>query len=177
MRRLAGMVPIAAAALVVVALFPGERRPRAETAAFQPPPDAAIPAGAMGEAIRLGQAVFRDPRSYAGRFVGNALRCTNCHLEDGRLAGSSPLWAAWVSYPAFRNKTGQVDTFEEPVIASDVAEQDSGCAVGRSAVFALFDGDKYLSVGILKWDLRQGPVQFGLTEELSIGEVKNPEEG
>ncbi len=85
----------------------------AGTSAFQPPPDDAIPKGELGDAVRLGQAIFHDPRTRAGAFVGNDLACTNCHLDDGRLAGSAPLWAAWVSYPAFRKKTGQVDSFEE----------------------------------------------------------------
>ncbi len=41
------------------------------------------------------------------------LRCSNCHLDAGRLANSAPLAQAYVRYPAFRKKTGQVDTFEE----------------------------------------------------------------
>ena len=101
------------AAAMAAAAFSASLAARAGPAAFQPPPDDAIPKGAMGDAVRLGRAIFHDPRRNAGAFVGNDLACTNCHLQDGRLAGSSPLWAAWVSYPAFRAKTGQVDSFEE----------------------------------------------------------------
>ena len=41
------------------------------------------------------------------------LDCNNCHLGRRRLAHSAPLWAAWVSFPAFREKNGHVNTFAE----------------------------------------------------------------
>ena len=60
--------------------------------------------------IRLGQQVFMETGKYASRYVGNNLNCVNCHLDAGRQANSAPLWAAFIHYPAFRSKTGKVDT-------------------------------------------------------------------
>lgn len=80
---------------------------------FQPPADTAIPPGDFGDAVKLGEAIFRDPAAHAGQYVGNDLTCGNCHLDGGRLAGASPLWAAWVSYPAFRKKNDHVNSFAE----------------------------------------------------------------
>ena len=80
---------------------------------FQPPPDSAIPAGKFGEMVKFGEQIFRDPARYAPQFVGNQLRCSNCHLQAGRQAGSSPMWAAWTVYPAYRSKNGHVNSFEE----------------------------------------------------------------
>ncbi len=80
---------------------------------FAPPAESAIPAGRFGDDVRLGEQIFRDPAAHAGPFVGNDLRCSNCHLDAGRQAGASPLWAAYVSYPAYRKKTDHVDTFQE----------------------------------------------------------------
>ena len=37
----------------------------------------------------------------------------NCHLDSGRLAGSAPLWAAYVSYPAYRSKNKHVNSYDE----------------------------------------------------------------
>ncbi len=82
-------------------------------ALFRPPPESAIPTGPYGEIIKLGRDIFRDPRTYARSFVGNDLRCGNCHLDAGRLANASPLWAAWVAFPAYRAKTHEVNTFQE----------------------------------------------------------------
>ena len=80
---------------------------------FAPPPESAIPANAFGDEVRAGEQIFRDPAAHAGRYVGNDLRCSNCHLDAGRLAGSAPMWAAYVSYPAFREKNDQVNSFEQ----------------------------------------------------------------
>lgn len=81
--------------------------------AFSPPSDDAIPAGSFGEMVRAGERIFTETGAQARAFVGNDLRCASCHLDRGRLAGSAPLWAAYVAYPAFRSKNGHVNTFAE----------------------------------------------------------------
>jgi thiosulfate dehydrogenase len=80
---------------------------------FQPPPESAIPAGELGDVIRRGREIFVDTPRAASAYVGNSLRCVSCHLDAGRLAHSSPLWAAFVSYPAYRSKTKSVTTFQQ----------------------------------------------------------------
>jgi thiosulfate dehydrogenase len=87
--------------------------PAADATLFVPPPDNAIPSGKFGDVVRLGEQIFRDPATYAHEFVGNQLRCSNCHLQAGRQAGASPMWAAWVAYPAYRSKNGHVNSFQE----------------------------------------------------------------
>lgn len=83
--------------------------------AFSPPDPSEIPQGPEGDAIKRGMAIFDNARANSGAFVGNALACKNCHLEDGRKADSSPMWAAWVSYPQFRKKTGTINTMEDRI--------------------------------------------------------------
>lgn len=80
---------------------------------FSPPLANAIPAGEFGDAILLGRNVFTHTQDYAKNFVGNGLNCVNCHLDDGRKANSAPLWAAYVKYPAYREKNHKVNSFEE----------------------------------------------------------------
>lgn len=77
---------------------------------FSAPSEASMPAGDYGKVIQLGENLFIDTKKYAGKYVGNDLSCANCHLDAGRKPGSAPLWAAFVHYPAFRSKTGKVDT-------------------------------------------------------------------
>lgn len=81
--------------------------------AFQPPPESEIPAGEFGDVIRRGREIFVDTPRAAPAYVGNSLRCVSCHLDAGRLADSSPLWGAFVSYPAYRSKTKSVTTFQQ----------------------------------------------------------------
>ncbi len=79
-------------------------------AAFAPPPESAMPGGDYGKVIRLGEQVFMQTGKYAGRYVGNDLNCASCHLDAGRKPDSAPMWASFIHYPAFRTKTGKVDT-------------------------------------------------------------------
>jgi thiosulfate dehydrogenase len=87
--------------------------PPANAISFTPPPESAIPNTPLGDIIRFGKDVFVDTQKYAKRYVGNGLSCVNCHLDAGRKAGSAPMWAAYVAYPAFRATTKQVNTFTE----------------------------------------------------------------
>ena len=80
---------------------------------YAPPPESAIPDDDFGKTVKLGEAIFRDPAAHASDFVGNSLTCSNCHLDAGRLANSAPMGAAYVEYPAYREKNGHVNTFEE----------------------------------------------------------------
>lgn len=80
---------------------------------FTPPRESEIPKNEFGNMVRLGEKIFDDPRQNAPAFVGNALRCSSCHLDAGRKVGSAPLWAAYVAYPEYRAKNQKVNTFEE----------------------------------------------------------------
>ena len=79
-------------------------------AVFTPPAESDIPKNEFGDMIVLGKNIFVNTQQYAKSYVGNGMNCTNCHLDNGRKADSAPLWAAYVLYPAYRKKTGQVDT-------------------------------------------------------------------
>jgi len=84
---------------------------------FRPPARDALPDGVFGDVVREGQAIFKDTNARPGssKYVGNGQACGNCHLDAGRLAGSAPLWAAWVAYPAYRSKNKKVNTYIERV--------------------------------------------------------------
>ena len=93
---------IAACSAIVVAA--------ASAGAFTPPPDTAIPKGPFGDSVRRGEAIFTDTQKNGRPFVGNALNCSNCHLDHGRQPDAAPMWAAWLLYPEFRTKNGKVNT-------------------------------------------------------------------
>lgn len=80
---------------------------------FMPPAESDIPKTEFGKMVRAGENIFDNPKQYAPAFVGNALRCSSCHLDAGRKADSAPLWAAYVAYPEYRAKNKKVNTFEE----------------------------------------------------------------
>ena len=82
-------------------------------ATFTPPDPATIPQDEFGKAVQLGRNIMYETKKYAPQYVGNSLSCVNCHTDGGAMAGSAPLWGAWVSYPAYRSKNHKVNTFEE----------------------------------------------------------------
>jgi thiosulfate dehydrogenase len=81
--------------------------------AFSPPAESTMPNDEFGKLVRLGEQIFVHPSKFAKAYVGNALSCSNCHLEAGRKADSAPLWAAYVSFPAYRIKSHSVMTYDQ----------------------------------------------------------------
>lgn len=80
---------------------------------FTPPSATSIPDNEFGQMVKKGQDIFLQTGQYAQKYVGNSLNCVNCHLDAGRRANASPLWAAYVLYPAYRSKNGRVNTLAE----------------------------------------------------------------
>ncbi|WP_246860530.1 c-type cytochrome [Noviherbaspirillum sp. UKPF54] len=80
---------------------------------FNPPSAGSIPDDEFGKIVRQGEQIFIDTQKNASQFVGNSLNCVNCHLDAGRKGNASPLWAAYISYPAYRSKNKHVNTFAE----------------------------------------------------------------
>lgn len=104
--------------LIIVsgATFAGEAAPVAAKAlVFTPPSEDSIPDNEFGQIVRQGKNIFDDTQHYARQYVGNGLNCTNCHLGSGTKADSSPLWGAYVRYPAYRAKNHKVNTIEERI--------------------------------------------------------------
>lgn len=107
-------LPLTGSTAPVVSVTPSSAaKPAAHAATFTPPDESEIPNNKFGDMVRLGEAIFTDTQRFASGFVGNKLQCVNCHIDRGRLANASPLWAAYVVYPAYRAKNGHVNTFEE----------------------------------------------------------------
>lgn len=80
-----------------------------------PPQISEIPEGPFGDSVRRGADIFRNTPKYAAKYVGNSQSCANCHIDYGRQPLAAPMWAAWVSYPAYRKKNDHVNTMEERI--------------------------------------------------------------
>ena len=105
--------PAVIAAPVQAPAAPAPAATAEPSACFTPPAFADIPEGPFGDIVRRGYDIFTDTPTHAPEFAGNSLSCGNCHLDAGRLADSAPLWGAYVRYPAYRGKTGQVNNYTE----------------------------------------------------------------
>lgn len=82
---------------------------------FVPPAESELPDNAFGKMVREGHALFVDTRRLMPEAVGNGMNCSNCHLDQGRLAHSAPMWGAYPMYPAYRKKNDKVNTYAERI--------------------------------------------------------------
>ncbi len=84
-------------------------------ALFLPPSPDSIPGDLRGERIRLGYEIVARTQDYAKPYVGNALNCTNCHLD----AGLNPNAASFVGvsrlYPEYRARAARRMTLADRI--------------------------------------------------------------
>ena len=72
-----------------------------------------IPAGPLGDAVKLGLAIVSDTQTRAKAYVGNGLNCVSCHLDAGRTAYAAPLVGLTGVFPEYRARRGRVESLEE----------------------------------------------------------------
>ena len=79
------------------------------------PAAASIPAGPLGEAVRLGRTIVVATKSGARTYVGNGLNCTSCHLNAGTVAYASPFVGLWGVFPEFVARSDRVETLADRI--------------------------------------------------------------
>ena len=76
---------------------------------------ATIPAGALGDSIRLGANVFNETPKYAAAYVGNRLSCVDCHIQGGTAAYASPMIGLPELFPMYNKRAGRIISLEERI--------------------------------------------------------------
>jgi thiosulfate dehydrogenase len=77
--------------------------------------DARFPEGPIGEAIARGQRILtRTPESVPA-YSGNALNCTSCHLNGGRIPWAAPWVGIWGVFPEYRSRNARVNSLQDRV--------------------------------------------------------------
>lgn len=84
-------------------------------ALFVPPSPETIPGDLRGEQIRLGYKMIADTQEYGKRYVGNALNCTNCHLDAGLNPNSASFVGIATLYPQYRERAGRQITLADRI--------------------------------------------------------------
>lgn len=84
---------------------------------WQMPDTTTIPASDEGELIRYGRNLIANTSYYLGphgtvAHLSNGMNCQNCHLEAGSRPFSNCLSAVASTYPAFRPRSGIVESIE-----------------------------------------------------------------
>lgn len=84
----------------------------------QSPVERPIPAGPLGEVIRLGRDVVARTAEHplSKPYVGNALHCTSCHLKNGTDPRAASFLGIATAYPAWSPREGRVITLEDRIL-------------------------------------------------------------
>lgn len=65
--------------------------------------------------IYRGLALVTHTRDSLPNYVGNALSCTSCHLDEGRRPDAAPMTGSYVRYPKYIERTGAVVPIEDRI--------------------------------------------------------------
>lgn len=69
----------------------------------------------LKETIRRGHDLFVNTQQLRGKNVFNDMNCASCHMGEGRLPFSGPVWPAAVVLPNYRPKNDHVNSLEERI--------------------------------------------------------------
>jgi thiosulfate dehydrogenase len=79
-------------------------------------PDGSVPPeGNIGQSIRRGHALLVATRDSLPTHVGNGLRCTSCHLDEGHRLNAIPFTGVYVRFPQYRSRTASVQRIEDRI--------------------------------------------------------------
>lgn len=79
------------------------------------PDPASIPAGPVGDSIRLGLDIFKNTPRFASAYVGNRMNCADCHIQNGTAAYAAPLVGLPGLFPMYNKRAARVITLEDRI--------------------------------------------------------------
>ncbi|WP_026861228.1 c-type cytochrome [Pseudidiomarina sediminum] len=98
--------------------------------------------------ILKGRDLFMNTQQLRGEYVFNDMTCKSCHMGEGRMAWSGPVWPAATTLPDYRGKNGHVNSLEER-IAGCFSYSMNGKApeYGSDTMLALVAYHQYMAKG------------------------------
>src|SRR5690554_3743056 len=136
--------------------------PKADAYQHQAPSLAAIEADndlhpELRRVILKGRDLFMNTQQLRGEYVFNDMSCKSCHMGEGRMAWSGPVWPAATTLPDFRGKNGHVNSLEER-IAGCFSFSMNGKApeYGSDTMLALVAYHQYMAKGAKLYDRNIG---------------------
>ena len=77
--------------------------PKTLSVSFNPPQPQEAPPD-IRDAVMLGFNILMDTQRYAPQYVGNKMKCRNCHFEAGRMRDGVSLVGVGAAYPRYRER-------------------------------------------------------------------------
>jgi thiosulfate dehydrogenase len=108
-------IPICPSIFASVAILSIGTPVHADPVPLKPPAEATIPKGPEGDAIKLGKLLLTDTRKQLPKNVGNALNCSNCHLNAGTVAFAGPFVGLWGMFPEYRSRSADINSLQDRI--------------------------------------------------------------
>lgn len=90
-------------------------KPTGPALAIRVPSDSLIPPGEVGVAVRRGRAILGATADSLPDHVGNALRCTSCHLRAGTTPDAAPWIGVYSRFPQYRSRNARVNQIQDRI--------------------------------------------------------------
>ncbi|MBT00029.1 MAG: cytochrome C [Oceanospirillaceae bacterium] len=69
----------------------------------------------LRKVILKGHDMFMNTQQFRGKYVFNDMNCKTCHMGEGRMNWSAPVWPAATTLPDYRGKNKHVNSLEERI--------------------------------------------------------------
>lgn len=107
----------------------------------------------LREVILKGRDLFMNTQQLRGEYVFNDLNCRSCHLGEGGLNWSGPVWPAVTTLPDYRGKNGHVNSLEERIAGCfSFSMNGKPPAYGSDEMLALAAYHQWLARGARVYD-------------------------
>ncbi len=126
--RLKTLILSALAGILAIAACNNSVAPSKEIAAkmgdtmlFSAPDTSSIPHDQFGDTVRYGRdlivntAYYLGPDGTKGKYLGNKMNCTNCHLDAGTRPYAFNFFSTYGRYPQYRGRENRVLTIQERI--------------------------------------------------------------
>lgn len=111
----------------------------------------------LRKVILKGRDLFMNTQQKRGEYVFNDLNCKNCHMGEGRLNWSAPVWPAATTLPAYRGKNHHVNSIEERIAGCfSFSMNGKPPAYGSDDMLALVAYHQWLAKGAKVYDTNIG---------------------
>lgn len=110
------LIYLAACTAVPCALYVNTLSADEPQASVSPPTE--LPAGELGRVIALGREIVENTKDHplSKVYVGNALNCTSCHLDNGTHPQAASFIGVATAYPAWSPRESRVVTLEDRLL-------------------------------------------------------------
>ncbi|WP_417666808.1 c-type cytochrome [Pseudidiomarina sp.] len=107
----------------------------------------------LRKVILKGRDLFMNTQQLRGEYVFNDLNCKSCHMGEGRMAWSGPVWPAATTLPDFRGKNGHVNSLEERIAGCfSFSMNGKPPAYGSDLMLAISAYHQYMAKGAKMYD-------------------------